>query len=87
MEPVKCKRPRSCLSDYSMCILCQEDRSTSLCRVTEPTFEKLKIATVARQDEPALRLETDLNRDSFIAENTPVWHPECRNVYILKKKL
>lgn len=72
-------------TNYSCCVICQRQSAQPLHKVTLVGLTSLKTAAEARQDETALRLEADITSDTFLTEKKPLWHPDCRNVYTLKK--
>ena len=77
-----CKR--KCTIDYNKCVICQE-HTGKLNNIQKESWEKLKVASEARQDKAGLLLQEDIHNDFWLEERKPLWHAQCRNWYILQK--
>ena len=77
--------PRSTLTDYDKCLICQSTTSASLRHVSSK--ERLVQAMQARMDEVSKRLQADMDKtsDSWLDSYGPQWHEKCRNWYTNEK--
>lgn len=78
------KRLKGQITDFAKCIICQK-KSGKTYKVSSAALETLKTAANARQDNVFDRLCDFLDSNSFLQDKSPLWHPECRNKYLLKK--
>lgn len=69
---------RKCTIDYNKCVICQE-HTGKLNKIQKESWEKLKVASEARQDKAGLLLQEDIHNDSWLAERKPLWHAQGRN--------
>ena len=71
--------------DYTKCVLCQTHKSKTAYNIKPGSFKKLKHAVDARQDETALLLQSDAEKNDWLMQKEPKWHPE-KSIKFAKKK-
>ena len=65
-------------------MICQE-HAGKLFKIQKESWDKLKVASEARQDKAGLLLLEDNNNDSWLDEKKLLWHAGSRNWYTLEK--
>ncbi|XP_030833483.1 uncharacterized protein LOC105441519 [Strongylocentrotus purpuratus] len=79
------KSSKDMSTDYTKCIICQQESLMSLYFIQLTTYSKLIQAMFARQDEVFNRIHTESASETWLEENAPRWHAKCRNWYIHEK--
>jgi hypothetical protein len=83
LQAVKKRRSGDIQTDYAKCIICQGETKSGLNNIQ--TFDKLKLAVQARLDKIAVRLQPDIENETWLDTEKPKWHGKCRNWYINEK--
>ena len=63
---------KKCIIYYNKCVICQE-HAGKLNTIQKESWEKPKISSEARKDKTALLLHEDIQNDSWLEDNKPVW--------------